>query len=157
MIRDMAFYTIMLFAIGCAFVIAYIVSDNLNTAFQGIDDLPAQAKTDMANFNTRYPTVMDYTFLTILVAALAGTLLLVWFLPVNPIVFFVVMIVMTVISGLAGYLANAFIEMQGDTVLGASITNFPIIEFILSNYLVVIMIFGVLSMIVFFAKPGGAE
>ena len=153
----MAFFTIMLFAVGASFAIAFIISDNINTAFQGIPDLPSEGKTSMNNFNNRFPTVMDYSFLTIVAGTLAGMLVLVWFLPVNPIVFFISMMVVALLAAVGGYLANAWIGMAADTVLGASISNFPVIDYVLSHYLVVILIFGFLTIIVFFAKPGGVQ
>lgn len=146
-----------LFGVAIAFVIAYMAMDSVSGAYQEIPGLNAAGKTMMSNYNTRYPVVMDYAFLSIFLGAILGVLALVWFLDVHPVILFALIIVVVLIAAVAGYFANAWAEMAESGAMSAAITSLPLTNFILSNYLIMVGIMGFLALIVFFAKPGGVQ
>ena len=157
MIRDMAFYMVLIFTVAASMFAIYMVLDEINTAWQTAPGVPMVAKTASADFHTRAPMAMDYFLLTGLLGVFAFVLLLVWFIDINPIFFFVMLIVVAVLAGIAGYFSNAWEMMSQDANISAAISNFPITNFIMSNYLVIIGVFGFVAAIVFLAKPGGVQ
>lgn len=157
MIRDMAFYTVLIFMVAASMFAIYMVMDEINTAWQTAPGVPAVAKTASADFHSRAPAAMDYFLLTGLLGVFAFVLLLVWFIDINPIFFFVMLIVVAILAGIAGYFSNAWEMMAQDVNIGAAIANFPITNFIMGHYLVIIGLFGFVATIVFLAKPGGVE
>lgn len=120
-----------------------------------IDTLPAAQTTQMNDIKLRYENVFDGVFLTLLIGVIISLLGASFLLRSNAVVFFIMLLVVTILAGLSGYLANAFSQVTTDSVL--SMDKFPITDFVMSNYLgfVVVMIF--LMLVVFFAKPSGGQ
>lgn len=114
------------------------------------------ALQDFQEQKDAFKNTWDYTFLTVMIASMIGLLILSWYLDSNPAVFFVLIFIVVVVAGLAGFLSNAFADIAGDALLGGSFDNFPITSFIMNNYMMFIIVQVFLMMLVFFGKPGGA-
>ena len=155
MIRTAVAFVVMIFVIGLSLVISYVAFDGIDTGIQESEVINATEKAFFTEQKNIFSNVWDYTFLTILIAALVGSLILTWAVSSNPALFFVLLMVVVVISALAGYLSNAFETVTEDAVLGAAALNFPIMSFVLNNYLTFMMSMMFLMLIVFFAKPQG--
>lgn len=153
MIRDSILYTVMLFVIAVALVIIFVAYDNIATAItqQGLID--ASISADFETGKDNFSSTWDYTFLTVFIGVLIGVIIISYVLATNPVYFFIFIFIVVILGGLAGYLANAFSEIILDPVLGASAANFPIMSFILENYLLFIVVTVMLMVITFFAKP----
>ena len=154
MIRSFIFFIAIVFGLAIAFPIVNIIFSDINTAVQGMDDMPAVGKTSMNTQATSFSTVWDYTFLVTFLAVIAGLIGLAYFLPTNPVVVFATMIVIVIVGILSGFLANAWAASTGGTdQFSASVASFPIMNFIISYYLHFTVVIGFLILIVFYAKP----
>jgi len=153
LIRDAFLYTALFFMVAVAVIIVYIAFDGINDAIQANDDINADIKGKMSTMSDRYPDTWDYGLLTVFIGLVIAILLLSWVVASNPGLFFLFMVVVVLIAGFAGYLANAFSEIILDPVIGAAATEFPITSFILTNYMVFVVVMIFLMLIVFFAKP----
>lgn len=153
MIRDAFLYVALFFVVAIGILVSYVIFDGINDAIQDQDQIPSGVKTTMSTMSDGFPTTWDYGLLTAFVGVMIGILILSWVVASNPGLFFVFLIVVTLITGFAGYLANAFGEVILDPVLGASASQFPITSFILNNYLVFTAVMIFLMLVVFFAKP----
>lgn len=154
MIRSFVFFLAIIFGLAIALGIINLIFSGLNTAIQDADQFPTVAKDSMDDQATNFSTVWDYTFLLVFLAAVTGLVGLAFFLPTNPVVVFATMIVVVIGGALSGYLANSWIDVtSGVDPFSASITSFPIMNFIISNYLHFVVVVGFLVLIVFYAKP----
>lgn len=155
MIRDAFLYVILLFIVGISLLIAYIAFDEIDDAFQASEVIngTAIATQDFHEQAVAFPRYMDFTFLTVFVAVAVAILILAWVIATNPALFFAYVVIIAILGGFAGYLANAFDEVILNPTLGKSAASFPIMSFILSNYLVFVVVIVFLMLIVFFAKP----
>ena len=143
----------MIFAIGVFIPIAYIAFSGINDGIQDSDLIASDIKDTMQSQSDGFKNTWDYTFLTIVIAVLIGLLLISYYLNTYPAVFIIFFVLTILFSLVGGFLANAFSDLFLNPILGASLTNFPIINFILSNYLVFTTILFISMLVVFFAKP----
>ena len=146
----------MLFGIGIALLVVNMAFESIAAAIDDAPGLPAIATDTMNEQSGRFSTVWDYTFLTIFFAVVAGSLILSYYLATEPAIFFVMWIVVGILTILGGYLANAYETVTADGLLGASAAEFPIMSFIVGNLLYFMVPVMFLMLIVFFAKPRGA-
>lgn len=153
MIRDALFIIGMLFAIGIALLVVNMAFESIATAIDDAPGMPAIATETIDEQSTRFSTVWDFTFLVIFFAVVAGSLILSYYLATEPAIFFIMWIVVGILTILGGYLANAYDTVIQDGLLGASAAEFPIMSFIIGNLLFFMVPVLFLMLIVFFAKP----
>lgn len=153
MIRDILVIVGLIFLIGVSVGIVNYGFGLITDAMVNDDQISATATASMEERADNFSTVWDYTFLTIFVAVVVGALILSYVLRASPALFFLVLIVVVLVGILAGFLSNAFGEIAAEADLSASYTQFPIMSFILNNYLLFIVVVAFLMMFVFFAKP----
>lgn len=131
-----------------------MILDGMNTGISQ-SPMPQAQKDFMTNYRDDFSNIWDYTFLTVYVAGILGLLIIVYFLDGNPALLFGLIIIVMLLSALAGYIANAWIKAGQDTILSATFQQFPIMNYIMSNYLIFTVVTGFLMLIVFIGKPGG--
>ena len=153
MIQDYAFAIAMIFVISIAILVSYIAADNINTVVQNNTQFNAQSKSVMGDFTTRYPQVMDYTLLVIYIAVIIGMIVLSYPLQTNAGLYFVIVVGLMIVGSFGGFLANSWETLKDDLILEATISHFPITDFMISHYLIFTLLAGFLCMIAFFAKP----
>lgn len=156
MIRDLFLFIALIFGVACAVLVIYMILDGM-TAGINASPMEQEQKDFMTQYTTDFSNVWDYTFLTVYVAGILGLLILIYFLEGNPALLFGIILVVMILAAFAGYLANAWAEMSSDATISATVSHFPIMNYIISNYLTFTLVTGFLMIIVFFAKPGGAQ
>lgn len=152
-ISDAILFTLMLFIVSIGLIVVYVAYDQISGALDLNTQIPQDDKDRFSSGADRFPSTWDYVFLTVFVGVIVGILVLSYLLATQPVFFFVFMFIVIILGGLAGYIANAFDDIILDPVLGASAGNFPIMSFIMSNYLIFIVVTVMLMLIVFYAKP----
>jgi len=152
-ISDAILFTIMLFVVSIGLLVVYVAYDEIDGALQDNSQIPQEEKDRFAEDAAKFPSTWDFVFLTAFIGVVVGVLVISYLLATQPVFFFVFMFVVVVLGALSGYIANAFDEIILDPVLGASALNFPIMSFIMSNYLIFIVVMVMLMLIVFYAKP----
>lgn len=155
MIQDLAYYIIALFVVAIGLIGFVFLNDALSSSVQEVPGLANETKAVYSSVYTRLPSVIDYAFLTVAIAGFLGILFLVYFLDINPVAFFGIIILLVVFGAIAGYLANSWILVTSDTAISAAVTSLPVTNFIISHYMTVIVIFSFIITMVFFAKPSG--
>ena len=154
MIRSFIFGIVILFGLAIALPIIGIIWGDLNTAFQGEDVFPTVAKDSFDTQATAYNSVWDYTFLIVLFAIVAGLISLAYVLPTNPVLMFVIILIITIMGLLAGFLANAWGDVtSGTNAYSAAVAGFPIMNFVVTYYLHFTIAIGFIVLVVFYAKP----
>lgn len=152
-ISDAMLFTILLFVVSIGLLVVYVAYDEINTALAANDLIPQDEKDRFAAAADDFPGTWDYVFLTVFIGVVVGILVISYLLATQPVFFFVFMFIVVVLGALSGFIANAFEDIILDPVLGASAGNFPIMSFIMSNYLIFIVVMVMLMLIVFYAKP----
>ncbi len=154
-VNDIVLFVIIIFVVGVMILIAYMVIDGISTAIGQDPNFGADDKAFISGFRDDFSAVWDYTFLTAFIAGLIGLLVLSWVLQSQPAVFFAILMVVVIVGVLAGSLSNGYEAATDSGILGATATNFPILDYVMSNLLVFVLVTAFLMLIVFFAKPGG--
>lgn len=150
------FFICMLAVISIGVVVIYFLYSAMNTAFQSNDQIPAAAKAILNSNDTRFHNVFDYAILTIVVGMMIGLAMISYALRSHPALFFVIMIVVSITGGIAGYLGNAFMETMSTTALSVPAAQFPVTSFIMNNYMIFTIVMGFLMVVAFFANTGQA-
>lgn len=156
MIRDAALYVVMLFIFSLSLLVIFAGYDMISDSFQNNSVIPQSQQDRISDMKEEFPQYMDYTFLTIFIAMFIGVIILSYALQTNPALFFIFVIIVALIGGLAGYLSNSYDDVIADTTLKRSSDQFPIMSFVMENYMIFVVVMIMLMMIVFFSKPGGA-
>lgn len=152
-ISDAILFTIMLFVVAIGLITVYVAYDEIDSALSAQDQIPQEEKDRFSEGADSFQSTWDFVFLTAFIGVVVGVLVISYMLATQPVFYFVFMFVVVVLGALAGYIANAFDTIILDPVLGASALGFPIMSFIMSNYLIFIVVMVMLMLIVFYAKP----
>ncbi len=154
-IADFATYIVFLFIIAVIFLITWSVIGTLNTTWENNELIPQHAKDMNAASFGSFGTVLDNSFLIMYVGTLLAALILSYVLQSNPGMFFVLLIVVFLLSIVAGYMGNAYTAITEETGLAGAAASFTTAGFIMENYLLLTFITITLMTVVFFAKPQG--
>ena len=142
---------VFLFVFGIFAMSLYIAWSEIDTAFTsaGIDD-----EGVVSEMFTAYQDYIDPLFLSIAIALWIGSLFLAYFISSHPIMFWAYWMV-CMVGGITGvYLANAWIDLVASAPFNVLIADFAIMNYILSHYLIFLLVYGFSLLLVFFAKPG---
>lgn len=136
--------------IAIAFLfLAYFISQ-VNTVVQSSDQFSSEIKTSLSNTNTRMPKVMDASF-TVMVVLSSLALVASAFLIDTALIFFVISLPVFLISILANAIfANLIDEFGNTSAMSATYANFPMMSFLASHWVTIIVVVGFLSMVAFF-------
>ena len=155
-ISDAILFVVMLFVVAVGLLVVYVAYDDIDGALSNNDQIATEHKDRFSEGADQFPTTWDFVFLTAFIGVVVGILIISYLLATQPVFFFVFMFIVVILGGLAGYIANAFDDIILDPVLSASALNFPIMSFIMSNYLLFVVVTVMLMLIVFYAKPNEA-
>ena len=150
---DMATYLVMGVVIAVAFLVGWLVMDIWNDEVAANPLIPQSAKDVQANTFGNWGTNLDKMFMLMYIGILLGSLVLSYVLRSNPALFFILLIVMFILSMIAGYLGNAWTSVSEQSLLAGAASSFGIMSFVMSHYLMVNIFTMILMIIVFFAKP----
>lgn len=152
MIRDLMLF--IFFGSVLAFLVLgmYIAWSETNDALQG-SDLPTDTKTFFNEQTENYENGWDYVYMTVLISIFLGVLILSYFVSSTPVLFWVMWLVVMILSSVAGYLSNAYAAALEEPALAASASHFPMMSFTMAHYLEVVVVLGMLMLLIFFAKP----
>lgn len=149
---DALFGFIMLFVFALCVVIAFYIYGQFNNAFQDNDLISQEIKDNFETDYDRFPTIWDYSFLFIYVVLVIGAMVLSYFLASNPIFFIAALLVTIILGGIAGFLSNAWVDAVEGTVFSTAVESLPIVDYMISNYIVFIIIMVFFMVITFYAK-----
>ena len=144
------------FIAAIGILVAYAASDLMNDAFQDNTNIPVDTKSQFNDFNTKFPNIFDWVFMTVFIGIIIGGIMLSYIVPANPIIFVVMILFTLVIGGLGGYISNAWESSTNDGgLMQNSASYFTMTDFVMNHFLTIIIIVFLLMTIVFYAKPDG--
>lgn len=143
------------FLLAISIIVIYAATDITNTAFQEQELLTDNTKEHFDDFNTDFPSVFDWAFVTIFVGLVLAGMVLSYVVPANPLIFVFMLIVTIVVASLGGFISNAWDSSTTDGLMATSASSFPMMNFIMDNLLTLIVVIFILMLIAFYAKPEG--
>lgn len=144
------------FILAIGIIAIYYISDSMNDAFLADDTLTNESLEPFQNMNSKFPSVFDWMFVTIFFGLVIGAIALSYIIPANPAYFMIMLLLTLLIGGVGGFLSNAWGDVTETGVLADASSSFPMMNFILDNFLMFIVVIFILMTVVFFAKPEGA-
>lgn len=130
----------------------YTVVTEINNDIANDTTMYNETKDAMAEVQTRYPQTMDGIIALIVGLLFMGGLIAAYFADSHPVymIFFIIIVVFLMVAG--GSLSNYWDEYSGDAEYGSISEQFPITNFILDNFLLVIGVFGFSIVLVLYLK-----
>lgn len=155
MIQDYMYMVVSMFMIAVIILVAFVCFAYLRDGFADADI--AQVHKDFLTDQVEdFHNGWDYGFLTFYVVFTIGLMITSYALRTVPVFFVILFFVIIILGGVAGYLANAFYEFTSVAPLSLAAANFPIMNYIMTHYLVFVILTGFLMLVSFFAKPEGS-
>lgn len=152
---DILILVVILFVLAISWVIGNKVLGDLNTDIQASDDLSDEAKAMSNNVTTQYPSYMDNAFVFFLVLFWVLLLVSSFMIDTHPI-FFIASVILLFVTFMVGMvLSNTYEEIRSDSDLASSANDFPKMNWVMDNILLVLIVIGVTTTIALYAKGGG--
>lgn len=149
---DIIMFAAVIFAVAIIFVISYKVVIDVNDNFQDMDNIDAEYKTKLQSFRDQYVARFDAAFVFVFAILAISIFVAVWSIRTHPVMFFVGIVLMVVIGLIAAILGNAFSDAAADATIASEVAEFKMIPNIMGNYLPVIIIVGMVTLIIAYAK-----
>lgn len=150
-----AYGLISLFVI-ITFIIVALVMQKINTSFQDLDTLSDASKNQLNNTTTRLPGIFDAAYVLVIVLSSVVLVASVFFIDTHPLFAILTLPVFLItILGNAVF-ANAINAFGNQDAISSTYAQFPMTQFIASNWVTIVVATGLFSLVAFAAaKRGG--
>ncbi len=145
-------FIVVLFAFVFFSFVGNIILDNMNDDAQANDDLNNQSKQIIDEHTTAYPERFDGLFMLLFILLWCVVLVASWNINTHPIFFIFTIILMIFVFFIAAVVGNTFEELTADSGFSSIAVNYPMINFIMGNLLIVSIAVGFSIVIVLFAR-----
>lgn len=140
---QMAFFIILLgvvliFVYAVVNMFTYKVFDELNTDIQADASLDAGTKAVVDDLNTRFPETFDNALLMIVIGFFLLSVAVGYFGYEHPALIVLFIVIAAILMLVAMQISNTWDEISNDAELTGMQANFPISDWVLDNYLMVI-------------------
>lgn len=154
-LQDSVFLISALFVGAVGILVAFYLYGVLNEAFTSAP-IDQEAVTSFSEGYDRFSSIWDYTFLFVCVTMVIGGMILSYLLPSNPVFLIIAVVVLGVLGGISGFIANAWLSLTENSVFSLALQSLPITNFIISHYIIFTIFAIILIVIAFYAKsPDG--
>jgi len=142
--------SVMLVIFGLFVFLGYIILDGFNEDFQADADMSVEAKEKLQTLEDSYPKTMDYLFLTFLVLFWISAIISSFAIDTHPIFFVLSIILLIIVLIVGAELSNSYQELAEESFFQAEV--FPIINWVLSNLVIMIVFIAISIIIALYAK-----
>lgn len=132
--------------------IANVVLGDINADVQDDDDISADTKQTVDEWNTRFPSLFDGAFLLVFILLWILVLVASYQVDTNPAFFVVTLIIMVVVFFVAAQMSNVYEDFASDEEIAATAANYPITDWIMSHLLIVLIAVAFSVVLVLFGK-----
>jgi hypothetical protein len=154
-ITDSLVLIVLVFAFILFGIIANMVFNDINTDVQADDDINASVKAKVQDLNTRFPSFFDGLFLFFLILMWALVIVASFNIDAHPIFFIVTIVLLIFVFLVGGEIGNVYEEITADSEISTIAAGFPISNWIMSHFLIVIIVIGFSIVLVLFGKSQG--
>lgn len=152
---DTMTFIIILIVFGLFCFIGYKIFTDFNNDIQSDPDISDVAKAKMAVMQSNYPSLMDYLFLTVLILFWIAVIVSSFLIDTHPVFFILSIFLLIIVLIVGAELSNSYEELvteNGDVFI---IAQFPIIHWVLSHLVAVIITIAMSIVIALYAKNRG--
>lgn len=149
---DVLLLVIVLIIVGLAALVGHLVQSNVNEEIQASSDMSAESKAAMQSMTAQYPRYMDNAFLTILILFWVILLVSSFLIDSHPVFFIIMAVLMIFVFIVVMVVANTYGEIASDDAFIAFAADFPIMSWVFSHLLMVIIFVGFTTLIALYAK-----
>lgn len=142
-----------LFLFGAVFV--YQASDMINSEIQNDAEFSNEAKTQLNDLNTTYPSLFDGIGMFVFVGLWIFCLVSAYYSDSNPLWLIVALFIIASLGVVGMILNNVWGEIETDATMVSYAASFPMMSFLLSKYLLVVIFMGFSSVMVALYKNQG--
>jgi hypothetical protein len=152
---QLALGVVLIFALLIVFVALNLVTKTVNTSIQAETDISTEAKAVSADVSASYDNVFDQGLMMVLVGIWLLVMALAYVGANNPLFLVVAVLVLASLGFVGMILSNGYSEFSSDVDVAAFAADFPMSNFILNNYLVVVLVIGFSGVIVYLYRSVG--
>lgn len=142
---------VVLMIIGLGIVFGLQVFDEINDDLQADDSLSAEAKNAAETTAGNAPSIMDNVFFFLMVGLWAFLLVGAYFSGSNPIITFIAIILGVLGLVVTMFVGNVYAEATADDETQDFVSNFPKMNWILENILLIVVFITFSTMLVMYA------
>lgn len=156
-IQDVFFFIVFVVGLALFFIVIHYVTDEVSDELLKTNLNTSEAAVTALGYYDTLGAQYDPIWFFIFVAILMGVLISSFMIKAYPI-FIPIYIILLGISVVVGVIMNnVYLEFIANPVLAATAATHTFSNAIINNYVPVVIGVGVLSMIIIFARPRGAE
>jgi hypothetical protein len=131
---------------------AYKGLSEINSDLQSDPDIQQEAKDQLGDLNTRYPTTFDGLVVLIVVLLWIAVMIFGFFSDNHPVFYALFFIIIIFLLILGGIFSNVWDEVKTDSELSALSLSFPKTNYIMDNYLLFVGVICFSGLIAMFVK-----
>ena len=146
---------VILFSVSIIWALTFLTQATINTEVQADTTMTNQSKAVLQEQTNAYPDTFDSAIGFVSVAIWIIVLGLAYKAPSNPIFIIAAILVIACIGFVGMILANTWESIDSDSELGVYTNEFPIADFILSNFLIYILVISFSGVMVYLYSSGG--
>ena len=150
-IPDLIYILVVFVIVAIVTVVSWKIYKLLDDNVQGSNLYSAEGKAISSNLRTRFVSVNDNAFLIIFVGLIIAVVAGAWFIIVHPALYWVSIPILAFIIFLSAIYANVFNNFA-TSVFSSEIADFPIISFVMQNYVYFFTFIVMIVAIALFAK-----
>lgn len=156
-ISDAIFYIIVIFMVAIVSVVSWKLMKVLDDEMQRSSQISSGGKSIMTDIRGRFISVVDGSFLIILVGVLIAVCIGAFLIPIHPAMFWISLPILTFLIFLGAIYGNVFESIRDTTDFRTEVSDFPILSYVMANYVLVLTIMVILVSIFLYAKNRPSE
>ena len=150
-VQDFLFLGIVVFILIIIVVIGGKLNDDFNTDYQD-RSASAESKAISQSISDRYNTIFDWIFFSVFIIFALSIIASMFMLDTHPVLFFVVIIIFGFILIVMAILGNTYEVFKDNPSVSNYAAQLPVADWIMTNWVIAIMVFGFMGIIALFAK-----
>jgi len=153
-VPDLIYIIVILFSLGISIIIGATIYDqytdsiSLNPAFNNSANIQIESDADTML------AALDYIFIFFFIGLIISTIILGFQIRTHPVFFFISLILLIIVTILAGSMSNVYEQFTTNTTLDIQTTaaNYTAMTFLFNHLPLFIAFIGVVIMVIFYAK-----
>jgi hypothetical protein len=151
-VLDIIVAVIVLFVIALSIIIASNLGTIINDEFQSSPDISSEGKAITNDAVSSFAGLFDKLYLLIYIGVFMSVIIGALLIDTHPVFLIFSIPLLAFILFIGAIFSNTFYDVVSSPELAAAASQFTIINFIMSNQLIFLTVFGLLVIIAIFAK-----
>jgi hypothetical protein len=152
---QLAFLVVILFAIGIIYLALQMATEDINTSLQGEADFGAEAQAAMQSQTDSTGSVFDSSIAIVLVGVWLLCMGLAYNSQGSPLLLVVALFIIVALGFVGMILSNSWEEFSESGGFTDVADSYPITNFVLTNYLIFVIVLGFTTLLVGMSRGGG--